>query len=371
MLSDDEDIESGFSTDDIHFARQTFYRDCPDGRCSKQKFLAFIRKSHLQKPVKLNVHTIKIFQNYRQSRKFFSMMFDIYDRNHDGELDFNEYLYALSAISGANRLRTIETLFNFFDVHNQGFLTREEFNSRKKLAAQFLGRHNDNSLYEKAFNEMDLDKDGQISKEEFIQWHLKENLTVDNTKSTSKRTRLLRNLSSFVDIRGEIKTSSLQQDKKDSVDHWLETTMNINHPNDLQNELVILFSSKIETIFIFVFPRLSSTVHADRYLLKMFRRARNRFYHERSRLSDTQSDSGVVTSSSQTTFTDHDCDINSLFELDDNDTNDTDSELLCQSLEVVLMETLLHIQEQRKRLSSHRENSLKSKENQRTMVSRL
>lgn len=103
----------------------------------------------------------------------------------------------------------------------------------------------------------------------------------------------------------------------------------------------------------------------------MFRRARNRFYHERSRLSDNQSDSGVVTSSSQTTFTDQDFDLNSLLELDDKDTNDTDSELLCQSLEVVLMETLLHIQEQRKRLSSQRENSLKSKDNQRIMMSRL
>ena len=89
-----DDKESGFSDGDIHFARRTFFRDCPNGRCSKQKFLTFIRKAYLQRPLSLNIRTVKVLQNYRQSKKFFSMMFDIYDRNHDGELDFDEYLYA-------------------------------------------------------------------------------------------------------------------------------------------------------------------------------------------------------------------------------------------------------------------------------------
>jgi Ca2+-binding EF-hand superfamily protein len=225
-----DDNESGFSSSDIHFARQTFYRDCPNGRCSKRKFLTFIRKScSLQKPLESNIHLIQIFQNHRQSKKFFSLMFDIYDRNHDGELDFDEYLYALSAISGANRLRTIETLFQFFDRHNQGYITREEFNSRKKLAAQFLGQYKTgiqkNFLFDKAFNAMDLDQDGRISKEEFIQWHLKDHSIPEEIKPVRRRTRLFKNLSTFVDIRGQIKTSSLQQENKNP----LETAMNISN----------------------------------------------------------------------------------------------------------------------------------------------
>jgi Ca2+-binding EF-hand superfamily protein len=227
-MSFTDDNESGFSETDIHFARQTFFRDCPNGRCSKQRFLTFIRQS--QKPIELNIHIVKIFQNYRQSRKFFSMMFDIYDRNHDGELDFDEYLYALSAISGANRLRTIETLFKFFDIHNQGYITREEFNSRKKLAAQFLGHYQtgvqDTLLYDQAFNAMDLNKDGQISKEEFIQWHLKDHDLLEETKPMRKRIRLLRNLSTLVDIRGQTKTSSLEH--RNSI----EATTNMNNHHE-------------------------------------------------------------------------------------------------------------------------------------------
>src|SRR5690349_20276631 len=98
-MASSDDNETGFSESDIHFARVTFYRDCPNGYCSKRKFLTFIRKSSvhtsLQKSTRSSIfiQTLITRQNYRQSKKFFSMMFDIYDQNHDGKLDFNEYIY--------------------------------------------------------------------------------------------------------------------------------------------------------------------------------------------------------------------------------------------------------------------------------------
>jgi Ca2+-binding EF-hand superfamily protein len=237
------DNETGFSESDIHFARKTFFRDCPNGYCSKRKFLAFMRKSpiytSLEKSPKSNLFTQTFLtrQNSRQIKNFFSMMFDIYDQNHDGKLGFDEYIYALSALTGANRLRTIETLYHFFDSNNQGYITHQEFNSRKKLAAQFLGQYktgiNDNLSYEQAFNTIDTNKDGRISKEEFIQWHLQDHLTSDDTKPVKKRTRLFKNLSNLVDLRGQIKTSSLQQqhdhNNKNPIDAWLETTVNVNN----------------------------------------------------------------------------------------------------------------------------------------------
>jgi hypothetical protein len=93
--------------------------------------------------------------------------------------------------------------------------------------------------------------------------------------------------------------------------------------------------------------------------LKIFRRARNRFHHEKNKVNDNQSDSGVFTSSSSiTNFTNEDFDLNSLHDIDENDypsihNDDDDNELICQSLEDALLETLLEIREHRKRLNTN------------------
>ncbi|CAF3330808.1 unnamed protein product [Rotaria socialis] len=383
-----DDNDTGFSESDIHFARETFFRDCPNGYCSKQQFLASIRKSvvhtSIQKSTlsKILLQTLVIRQNYRQIRKFFSMMFDIYDRNHDGQLDFNEYIYALSALTGANRLRTIETLYNFFDTNNQGYITRQEFNSRKKLAAQFLGQYktgiNDHISYEQAFNTMDTNKDGQISKEEFIQWHLYDHLTSNGVKMMKKRTRLLKNLSTLVDIRGQIKTSSLQHNDnnhnhnmshKNSIDAWLETTINQNNAFDLSSV-----------------PSSPTSMKVDRSLLKVLRRARNRFIQHRHTSSDAitdiqhvttdnQSDSGVFTSSSRTNVND-DFESNSLLDIDEDylqstNINDPENELLCQSLEAALMKTLLELKKHRKLQVNSSNVSIPVNDDDQVLITRL
>ncbi|CAF3087989.1 unnamed protein product, partial [Rotaria sp. Silwood2] len=95
--------------------------------------------------------------------------------NHDGQLDFNEYIDELSTIIDASCLRTIATVFHFFDIHNHGYITRKEFNSREKFVAQFLDQYKINKfLYEHAFNTMNINKDGRISKVIFISWHLQD-----------------------------------------------------------------------------------------------------------------------------------------------------------------------------------------------------
>ena len=395
-----EDNATGFSESDLHFARETFFRDCPNGYCSKEKFLTFIRKSAthttLQKITRSNIfiQTLISRQNYRQSRKFFAMMFDIYDRNHDGKLDFNEYIYALSALTGANRLRTIETLYNFFDRNNQGYITRQEFNARKKLAAQFLGQYKtgiqDSLSYEQAFNTMDIDQDGRISRQEFIQWHLQDHLTIDGMKPVKKRTRLLKNLSTLVDIRGQIKTSSLQHtdqvNTRHPIDAWLDTATNGNAAlewvvrraqRSISFDAVIRFCSM---------PPSPTSLNADRYLIKVLRRARNRFIQHRHSINnhsrgsqsashDNQSDSGAFTSSSRTNFHE-DLESNSLSDMDDNyeasiDFDDWDDEQLCQSVETVLMETLLELRQYRHQRSSIHQSNRSLRSEQHSIVTRL
>jgi len=71
---------------------------------------------------------------------------------------------------------------------------------------------------------------------------------------------------------------------------------------------------------------------------------------------DNQSDSGVFTISSRTNFND-DFESNSLLDIDEDylqsiNTDDPDNELLCQSLEAALMETLIELRQRRSNMSN-------------------
>lgn len=131
---------------------------------------------------------------------------------------------------------------------------------------------------------------------------------------------------------------------------------------------MFFFQLKINHISLFLLIRFSSvlpspaSVNADRYLLKVLRRARNRFVQHKHSSSgepidikhisiDNQSDSGIFTSSSRTNFTD-DFESNTLLDIDEDDlqsidTIDPENELLCQSLEAALMKTLLELRQHR------------------------
>jgi hypothetical protein len=86
--------------------------------------------------------------------------------------------------------------------------------------------------------------------------------------------------------------------------------------------------------------------------------------------TDNQSDSGVFTTSSRTNFNE---DSNSLLDIDEDylqsiSTDNTDNELLRQSLEAVLMETLLEL---RLRRSNNHNTHITNKDKEQLLITRL
>lgn len=132
-------------------------------------------------------------------------------------------------------------------------------------------------------------------------------------------------------------------------------------------------------------PSSPTSINADRYLLKVLRRARNRFNQHKQSSSyndminmtktfsiDNQSDSGVFTTSSRTNFND-DFESNSLYDIDEDyfesiNIDDPNSEILCQSLEVALMETLRELRQRRP--NNHHINMM-NKDKDQSIVTRL
>jgi hypothetical protein len=90
---------------------------------------------------------------------------------------------------------------------------------------------------------------------------------------------------------------------------------------------------------------------------------------------DNQSDSGVFTSSSRTNFND-DFESNSLLDTDEDylqskNTDDPNNELLCQSLEAVLMEALIEIRQHRQQRSNISNTNVSIKQKEQPLITRL
>ena len=99
----------------------------------------------------------------------------IYDTNLDGEIDFREFMLALSVMSKGTAEDNLRQIFRLFDVNSDGRLEREELSRVVGELRKVVGRMEEEDLVQTAFNEMDANMDGSISQEEFVSACLKQN----------------------------------------------------------------------------------------------------------------------------------------------------------------------------------------------------
>ncbi|XP_077314170.1 lysophosphatidylcholine acyltransferase 2 [Lithobates pipiens] len=96
-------------------------------------------------------------------------LFALFDRNKDGTIDFREYIIGIAILCNpANSEETIQMAFKLFDIDQDGSITEDEFSSllRCSLGVPDLE-------VSKLFHDMDADKSGKITYEEFKNFFLK------------------------------------------------------------------------------------------------------------------------------------------------------------------------------------------------------
>lgn len=96
-------------------------------------------------------------------------VFNLYDRNGSGTIDFREYVIGLSLVSSPeNTEDTIKFAFQLFDEGNKGYITKEELGTILYKAFNMDGLDAD-----ALFEEVDLNQDGRICFDEFSQHAMK------------------------------------------------------------------------------------------------------------------------------------------------------------------------------------------------------
>lgn len=160
----DEEIElllknTHFNREQIVEWHQGFIKDCPKGKLDKKKFVDVYRQ----------------FYPHGKADKFCGFVFRTFDSDQSGEIDFIEFLVAISVTSQGDIKDKLKMAFNMYDIDKNGSIDKKEMIKIIEAIYDLLGEENrkgENSppnRVNKIMEKLDKDRDGKLSSDEFIE----------------------------------------------------------------------------------------------------------------------------------------------------------------------------------------------------------
>ena len=161
VLLTDQDVTDFIKTggfDDVHVREEFkgFMNDHPSGTMKKADFIEIIKTAYPSV----------------DASKLGKCVFRLYDTNHDGVIDFTEFMVINHIMSSGTPEEVLEIIFKVFDKNHDGRISKKEM--EKMVSDMYsLIKHDDPGvgpkevIVDSAFREMDKDVDGEITLEEF------------------------------------------------------------------------------------------------------------------------------------------------------------------------------------------------------------
>jgi len=150
-----------FTEQELKQWHKGFMKDCPSGKLSKDEFSAIYRQ----------------FFPSGDPTAFAKYVFDVFDENKDGTIEFEEFIQALSVTSRGNLEEKLKWAFDLYDLDQDGYITRDEMLEIVKAIYAMVGNavqlpddeNTPQKRVERIFERMDTDHDGRLTMEEFME----------------------------------------------------------------------------------------------------------------------------------------------------------------------------------------------------------
>ncbi|XP_064616006.1 neuronal calcium sensor 1-like [Liolophura sinensis] len=150
-----------FCEEEIKQWYKGFMKDCPDGRLTLEGF----KKIYKQ------------FFPFGDPSKFATFVFNVFDENKDGFIEFHEFLQALSVTSRGNVDEKLQWAFRLYDLDHDGYITREELldivDAIYKMVGNMVKLPEEENTPEKRVNKifevMDQNHDNRLTYDEFLE----------------------------------------------------------------------------------------------------------------------------------------------------------------------------------------------------------
>lgn len=109
-ILDELKMNTKFTQEELCTWYQSFLKECPSGKISKQQFESIYSK----------------FFPDADPKAYAQHVFRSFDANNDGTLDFKEYMIALHMTSSGKTNQKLEWAFSLYDVDANGTISKQE-----------------------------------------------------------------------------------------------------------------------------------------------------------------------------------------------------------------------------------------------------
>jgi len=153
---DQMSVETKFSKTEVKFLYRAFKSECPNGIIDEDTFKDVYEK---------------IFP-MGDSSKYAQIVFKAIDSEKTGGITFGDFMHFLSVISKGTEREKILWSFHFYDLNKDGMITKDEMfkvsESIYELMGSDISKHRE--YVDRIFQNMDTNKDGIISVQEFVSY---------------------------------------------------------------------------------------------------------------------------------------------------------------------------------------------------------
>uniref|UniRef100_H2QT02 Guanylyl cyclase-activating protein 1 n=2 Tax=Pan TaxID=9596 RepID=H2QT02_PANTR len=180
------------SSTECHQWYKKFMTECPSGQLTLYEFRQFFGLKNLSP----------------SASQYVEQMFETFDFNKDGYIDFMEYVAALSLVLKGKVEQKLRWYFKLYDVDGNGCIDRDELLTIIQFPHQYqktieairaINPCSDTTMTaeeftDTVFSKIDVNGDGELSLEEFIEGVQKDQMLLDTLTRSLDLTRIVRRL---------------------------------------------------------------------------------------------------------------------------------------------------------------------------------
>ncbi|XP_071793710.1 uncharacterized protein [Asterias amurensis] len=149
-----------FTKKELQLMYRGFKQECPSGLVNEETFKEIYSQ----------------FFPQGDSSHYAHFVFNSFDTDHNGSITFEEFVTGLSVLSRGSLNDKLNWAFNLYDINGDGYITREEMLSIIQSIYDMMGKYSEPTSeditpgehVERVFQKMDLNKDGVVTIDEFI-----------------------------------------------------------------------------------------------------------------------------------------------------------------------------------------------------------